>query len=92
MGETTQIFHLKIPEDIQFTDLDVKNDPETNKITINAEVIDHVLVSNKIDIEELDGEGFLGSILLSWYEQWLAAGGESNPIMEQMRSEIAALV
>ena len=88
MTEDIEEFQLEIPKGLKFTDLDIQRDTETNDITLNIDVVDRVLEANDIDLDELDEDDFLSSMLVSWYEQWLESGGERNPVLEDVRVEL----
>ncbi|TNF91616.1 MAG: hypothetical protein EP297_15525 [Gammaproteobacteria bacterium] len=92
MTEEVQTFHLKIPDEIKFTDLEITSDPESDGITINMVVIDHILKANMISLDDVvDEDDFLSSLLLSWYGRWLASGGTANPAMDKILADIETI-
>ncbi|TNF95088.1 MAG: hypothetical protein EP297_11810 [Gammaproteobacteria bacterium] len=92
MTEEVQTFHLKIPDEIKFTDLDITSDPGSYEVSINMVVIDHIMEANMISMGTvIDEDDFISSLLLSWYGRWLAAGGTADPIMDQMLTDIKTI-
>lgn len=81
---------VKIPEPLRFADLQLARDPQTLAVSFNWEPIEQICQRSGIDLAIMrDGpEDNVAGLITTWYAHHRAAGGEADPVAEQLIREV----
>lgn len=75
---------------IPFADLNLKREPD-GSVTFDAEVIMRICEASGIDPEiTLHDEDNVSEIITAWYAEHLAAGGDRDPVQDDLIAEAIA--
>ncbi|HEB94308.1 MAG TPA: hypothetical protein ENI94_12785 [Gammaproteobacteria bacterium] len=80
------ITKIRIPADLQFSDLRLARDPETGDIEFDAEILREICEDNDLPFSE----EIVTSLMTAWYQHHRAQGGAPDQVMEQIIAEIEA--
>ena len=93
MDKKSQSLRIKIPEHIDFKELDLKRDRLTGAVSFNLGVVVQICQNSGLALEHLlnnNGNGNGNSIsdfLNTWYASHLKKGGEKDPVMDELIRE-----
>jgi hypothetical protein len=74
----------------EFTRLQLARDPRTGYISYSRDAIAKILRDRDITAAVLGDEESVSELLIGWYMAHRTAGGDANPVMEQLISEVMA--
>jgi len=82
--------HLNFPDTIKFSDLKLSRDPVTGDIAFDWLPIELICQHSGIDSDMFrhSHEDNVAGLITAWYAEHLKAGGEPNPIVEELTREI----
>lgn len=89
MKRTTQI---TLPEGVAFADLHLARDPATGDVSFSTPIVERIERASGLP----DGffmsqdEGVLASLITTWYAAHLQAGGERDPVADDLIAEVRA--
>ena len=85
---TDSLLTLKLPEGYAFADLKLRR-CEADAIDLDMDLVKLICTLNGLDFEKVcqNPGPVVTSILTIWYKSHLAEGGESDPLMEELRSQ-----
>lgn len=88
---TQQLTRIAIPDDVQFADLKLQRDPD-GAVSFDWTPIDRICAASNLPIELLrDGpDDGVGGLIVQWYQAHLAAGGERDPVQDDLIAEALA--
>ena len=83
---------IGIPSDLKFSDLKLARDPQTGDVSFDTRVIERICEASGLpaDYFMVRPEDALSQLLASWYSAHIAAGGEPDPVQEDLIAETRA--
>ena len=83
---------IAIPEGVAFADLRLARDPQTGDVSFNTAIIDQVERESGLPAGFFMGqhEDALASLITTWYGAHRAAGGDADPVAEDLLAEVMA--
>lgn len=86
------LHHITIPDDLKFSDLQLSRDPHTRAVRFRWEPIERICQESGLDIAYLrdQTEDNVAGLIVAWYAEHRKAGGEPDPVEEQLIAEIRA--
>lgn len=82
---------ISIPSDLDFSDLELKREPNGYH-SFRMEVIERICEASNIDFNDLiEGpEDNIAAIIAGWYHAHRQAGGDPDPVAEELTMEVLA--
>jgi len=81
---------LTISDDLQFADLILEREPVTHRLLFLPAPLGELCLVNCLDPEEvLASEDLACELICEWYLAHIEAGGEPDPLAEQILAEVA---
>lgn len=77
-----------IPDDVQFSDLQMTRDPGTGDVEFELDPLQKICRASGLDITEPNID--LLQLISQWYRVHRAAGGEPDPVQEDLIAEARA--
>lgn len=86
--QTDSLLTFKLPEGYSFADLKIRR-CESDAIDLDMDLVKLVCNINGLDFAKVlqDPGPVVTSILTVWYKSHLAAGGQPDPVMEELKSQ-----
>lgn len=86
-----QLTSIQIPDDVQFSDLNLSRDPDGG-ISFDWAVIERICQASGLPTEMFRDapEDNVAALLVGWYQAHIADGGEPDPVAEDLIGEAAA--
>ncbi len=83
---------VSIPDGVSFADLQLSRDPRTGDVGFDWSPIEKICAANNMPIEHLrDGpEDNVSALIVAWYSAHLQAGGDRDPVADDLIAEVAA--
>ena len=83
---------IVIPGDVQFEDLALERDPVTKRLLYKPEPLAKLFMANELALQALfDDEDVVCWLVAEFYLNHRRAGGEPDPVAEEVLAEVAAL-
>ena len=81
---------MQIPDHIKFADLKLARDPD-GMVSFDWEPIEAICHASGVDIDllKLGPEDNASALINAWYRAHINAGGEPDPVQEDLIAEIA---
>ena len=81
-----------LPDGVQFADLKLEREPVTKRLLYRAGPLHALAVANGIDQQTLfaDDDDWAALLVAEWYRAHRQAGGDPDPVAEQVLAEVAA--
>lgn len=81
---------ISIPPDIDFSMLKLVRDTSTGGVTFSWDTIERICEYNQLDIAMFrdQHEDNIAELLVAWYTQHIASGGEPDPVAEDLLAEV----
>lgn len=85
-----KITPVSIPEGITFADLCLARDPQTGDVSFDTEVIERIEAQSGLPAGFFMGqhEDAVASLITTWYSAHRAAGGDPDPVAEDLLAEV----
>ncbi len=85
-----KLLGVKIPDDLRFADLQLARDQQTLAVSFNWQPIERICEASGIALTIMrDGpEDNVAGLITAWYAHHREAGGEPDPIAEQLIREV----
>lgn len=89
MKQTTPII---LPEGLAFADLQLARDPATGDVSFSTPIVERIERASGLPAGFFMGqdEGALASLITTWYAAHLQAGGERDPVADDLIAEARA--
>lgn len=83
---------ITIPEHVRFADLQLTRDPITGDSEFNWDPLEIICEASNLDIDMFrhGPEDNVAGLITAWYQAHRAAGGEPDPVQEQLIAEVMA--
>ena len=83
---------ISIPLGMAFSDLRLARDPKTGDVSFDTAIIERIEQESGLPAGFFMGqhEDALASLITSWYSAHRAAGGEQDPVAEDLLAEVMA--
>lgn len=83
---------ITIPDDVSFGDLHLGRDTVTRAVSFEWAPVERVCSASSIDVDlfRRSPEDSVAGLIVAWYSEHLARGGEPDPVAEQLLAEVAA--
>jgi hypothetical protein len=83
---------ISLPSGLQFTDLALEREPRSKRLLYQPAPMARLLDANNVELSGfLDDEDLVCWLIAEFYLMHRTAGGEPDPVAEQMLREFAAL-
>ncbi|MDP2141301.1 MAG: hypothetical protein Q8L20_10865 [Gammaproteobacteria bacterium] len=80
---------MGIPEDLDFSMLELRRDTQTGDVTFRVEAIQTICVANNVDLDVVMGhEDNVAGLIIAWYAHHLLAGGKADPVADDLIDEV----
>lgn len=91
MKQTTPI-PIALPEGMTFADLQLARDPATGNVSFSTAVVERIERASGLPAGFFMGqeEDALASLITTWYAAHLEAGGERDPVADDLAAEAQA--
>lgn len=88
----SKMIPVSIPPDVRFDDLKLARDTESGDVSFDWTPIERICAASGIDVGLLrdQSEDNLAALLTAWYRTHLAAGGQVDPVYEDLIGEVKA--
>nr|WP_295781812.1 hypothetical protein [Rhodoferax sp.] len=85
---TDSLLTLKLPEGYSFADLKIRR-VEADAIDLDMDLVKLVCTINGLDFDKVlqDPGPVVTTILTVWYKSHIADGGQSDPLMEELKTQ-----
>ncbi len=89
--ESDTPIEIRIPEDINFADLNLMRDPVTGDISFDWAPLERICEASGLDLAILDDESedYVSELIIEWYAVHLARGGAPDPVQDALIAEAA---
>jgi len=83
---------ITIPDDVSFEDLRLGRDADTREVSFEWAPVERVCAASSLDVALFRSapEDNVAGLIVAWYSEHLARGGEPDPVAEQLLAEVAA--
>ena len=87
-----KITPISIPVGVSFSELRLARDPQTGDVSFDTSVIERVEAESGLPAGFFMGqhEDALASLITTWYNAHRAAGGDADPVAEELLAEVLA--
>lgn len=87
-----QITPISIPQGMAFSDLRLSRDPDTGDVSFDTSVIERIESESGLPAGFFMGqpEDAVASLITTWYSAHRAAGGDVDPLAEDLIAEVQA--
>ena len=88
----SKMIPVSIPADVSFSDLNLARDPKTGDVSFDWVPIERICSASGMNVALLrdQPEDNLAALLTVWYRTHLAAGGQMDPVYEDLIGEVRA--
>ena len=83
---------ISIPLGMTFADLRLARDPQTGDVSFDTSVIEHIEQESGLPAGFFMGrhEDALAALITTWYSAHRAAGGDADPVADDLIAEVRA--
>lgn len=83
---------ISIPDGIMFADLRLTRDPQTGDVSFDTAVIERIEAASGLPAGFFMGqdEDALATLITTWYDRHIAAGGVRDPVADDLIAEVRA--
>jgi len=87
-----QIAHITIPDGLTFADLRLARDPATGDVSFDTTIVERIEQASGLPkgFFMSQPEDALAAVVTEWYVHHLAAGGERDPVADDLIAEVRA--
>lgn len=87
-----QITTIAIPQGVEFKDLRLERDPKTGDVSFDTAIIERIERESGLPAGFFMGqhEDAVASLITGWYSAHRAAGGDADPVAEDLLAEVMA--
>ncbi len=83
---------VAIPDGVRFADLQLARDPKTGDVSFDWSPIEKICTANNLPIEHMRNgpEDNVSGLIVAWYSAHLQAGGDRDPVADDLIAEAVA--